>query len=312
MYDDQHTPRKILEHLEKKYHKDQPIDIEAEQKILNEPPDSSAPNEKYFAKLQTVKKKLEDTEEPVQAATLKRIVRGQLQKIPHLQQYVNHWDDKKDPDGTKTYKDMREYFIQKDLNNHANKTALGAMGIANAATNNQVNDDCIEGLINALEKVTANQVALGKAVNELKAGVSFEDNKENKENTNNNRDSLEEKIKSVLAASGFKPKKPKTEVDILQDKLKALEKKFKSASANGGGGGGGRGGSYTGQRGYRKPERKPTAGWKYYCSSCGTNKTHPSSECKDKQLWHKDEATYENQMGGYTKNNHLWHDASVP
>ena len=115
----------------------------------------------------------------------------------------------------------------------------------------------------------------------------------------------------MLAASGFKQKKTKTEVEILQDKLKALEKKFKTASANRGGGGGG-GGSYTGQRGYRKPERKPTPGWKYYCSSCGTNKTHPSSNCKDKQPWHKDEATYDNQMGGYTKNNHLWHDASVP
>lgn len=277
---------------------------------MNEPPDSSEPIEKYFAKLQTVKKKLEDTKEPVKAATLKRIAHGQLQKIPHLQQYVNHWNDEKDPDGTKTYEDMREYFIQKDLNNHANKTALGAMGIANAATNNQANDERIEGLLNAVGKVTANQVALGKVVNELKAGVKFEDDKENKENTNNNGDSTEEKIKSVLAASGFKPKKPKTEVEILQDKLKALEKKFKSASANGGGGGGG-GGLYTGQRGYRKPERKPTPGWKYYCSSCGTNKTHPSSDCKDKQSWHKDEATYENQMGGYTKNNHLWHDALV-
>ena len=108
------------------------------------------------------------------------------------------------------------------------------MGIANAATNNQANDKRIEGLLNALEKVTANQVALGKAVNELKKGVSFDNDKENKENTNNNGDSIEEKIKSVLAASGFKPKK--TEVEILQDKLKALEKKFKSASANGVGG----------------------------------------------------------------------------
>ena len=107
--------------------------------------------------------------------------------------------------------------------------------------------------------------------------------KENKENTNNKGDSIKEKIKSVLAASGFKPKKTKTEVEILQDKLKALEKKFKSASTNGCGGEGGGGGSNTGQRGYRKPERKPTPGWKYYCSSCGTNKTYPSSECKDKQ-----------------------------
>ena len=107
---------------------------------------------------------------------------------------------------------MRKYFIQKDLNNHANKTALGAMGIANAATNAQANDGRIDDLINALEKVTANQVALGKAVNQLKKGVTFNNDKENKENANdnsNNGDSIEEKIKSVLAASGFKPKNQK-------------------------------------------------------------------------------------------------------
>ena len=172
------------------------------------------------------------------------------------------------------------------------------MGIENAATNNQANDKRIKGLLNALEKVTANQVALGKVVNKLKKGVSFEDDKENKENINNNGDSIKEKIKSVLAASSLKPKKPKTEVEILQDKLKALEKKLKSASANGGGSGGG-GGSYTEQYGYRKPERKPSPGWKYYCSSCVTNKTHPSSDCKDKQSWHKDEATYEIKSNGW-------------
>ena len=164
---------------------------------MNKPPDSSEPIEKYFAKLQTVQKKLVDTKEPVKDVTLKRIACGQLQKIPHLQQHVNHWDDEKDPNGTKTYAQMREYFIQKDLNNHANKTALGAMGIANAATNAQAKDEHIDDLINALEKVTANQVALGKAVKQFKKGVTFnKKNKENENNNSNNKDSIKEKSKA--------------------------------------------------------------------------------------------------------------------
>ena len=114
-------------------------------------------------------------------------------------------------------------------------------------------------------------------------------------------------IKSALAASGFQTKKPKTEFEILQDKLKAMEKKFKAVAASNKSGGGTNQG-----RGYCKPERKPTVRWKFYCSSCGTNKTHPSSKYKDKQLWHKDETTYDNHMGGCHKNNHLWHDTTVP
>ena len=42
------------------------------------------------------------------------------------------------------------------------------MGIANAAVNAQTNNDEIDNLINALEKITVNQLELGKTVNQLK------------------------------------------------------------------------------------------------------------------------------------------------
>ena len=64
--------------------------------------------------------------------------------MPHLQQTVHNWDDEKDPNGTKTYTQMRKYFIQKDLNNHSNITALGKTGIANVAVNIQVKDKYID------------------------------------------------------------------------------------------------------------------------------------------------------------------------
>ena len=37
-----------------------------------------------------------------------------------------------------------------------------------------------------------------------------------------------------------------------------------------------------------------------YCWSCGSNATHASATCTKKKADHKDEATYQNRMGGST------------
>ena len=93
------------------------------------------------------------------------------------------------------------------------------------------------------------------------------------------------------------------EIKQLKYQLKALEKKYKKASTGGGGGN---------QKSFVKPMRKPLPKGKFYCSSCGTNPTHSSKKCEDKQSWHNDKATFKNQMGGNTQNNHLWNDESIP
>ena len=107
-------------------------------------------------------------------------------------------------------------------------------------------------MVAALERVTLNQLELSQAVSNLQKG-SGKENKENKTNIAGQDDEFKQKIKSILSANGFKSKKPKTELKILQDKLKTIEKKFKAASNNGGG-------RSNQGRGYRKPERKSTSG----------------------------------------------------
>ena len=103
----------IVEYLKSKCHKDQPIDIDVEQNILNSPPNASEPIEKYFSKLQTVQCKLKNSKKPVKDVTMKHIARGQLQKIPHLQQAANNWDDYEDPNGTKTFAQIQKYLSKK-------------------------------------------------------------------------------------------------------------------------------------------------------------------------------------------------------
>lgn len=75
---------KILKHLEKKYIKEQPIDIKSEIVTLNEALDQSQPLEKYFYKLQATKKCWSKTKEPVLDITLKRIAHGHFLLILHL------------------------------------------------------------------------------------------------------------------------------------------------------------------------------------------------------------------------------------
>jgi hypothetical protein len=46
--------------------------------------------------------------------------------------------------------------------------------------------------------------------------------------------------------------------------------------------------------------------WNKYCHTCGVHCGHDSTSCIRKKPGHKDEATWENKMGGNTKKDHLW------
>ena len=167
-FTDSHSAQTILEHLEKKYHKERPVDIEEEKKTLNSLPDQSGPLEKYFSKLQKIQKKFNPSKEHVLDVMLKHIAHGHLLKMSHLQLYVNKWDNNQDPTGNKMYTKMQDYFIQKDLDTHANKTALSIMGIASTAVEFQ--DDCISRILVSIKHIAENQVALGNTVNQLQTG----------------------------------------------------------------------------------------------------------------------------------------------
>lgn len=51
---------------------------------------------------------------------------------------------------------------------------------------------------------------------------------------------------------------------------------------------------------------RPWRQWKFYCYSCGVTVHHSSPDCPRKKPGHKDEATFQNQLGGNNAKNHLW------
>eukprot|EP00536_Pseudo-nitzschia_multiseries_P016932 jgi/Psemu1/48510/gm1.48510_g len=58
----------------------------------------------------------------------------------------------------------------------------------------------------------------------------------------------------------------------------------------------------------RQPTRQEWKQYKYYCHSCGVNLTHDGRSCyrRSNRAGHQEGATYNNQMGGATRNNDRW------
>eukprot|EP00536_Pseudo-nitzschia_multiseries_P014588 jgi/Psemu1/39306/gm1.39306_g len=58
----------------------------------------------------------------------------------------------------------------------------------------------------------------------------------------------------------------------------------------------------------RQPTRQEWKQYKYYCHSCGVNLTHDGRSCyrRNNRAGHQEGATYDNQMGGATRNNDRW------
>ena len=104
---------------------------------------------------------MDKTNEPVSKETMKRIAKGNFYKIPHLQKAINDWENIEDKNGTKTYEDLREYIIAKDLESKNNKTALQSIGICNIARCSNADINAInlkmEALDNALVKIAQQQ-----------------------------------------------------------------------------------------------------------------------------------------------------------
>ena len=109
-----HTAREILEYLEKQSQHDIAIDIEKEYEEFNSDPDVSKGLSGYFRRQNEIKSKLQDTAEPISEATMKRVALGHFNKIDHLQGSVKKWRRDKDSDGSKTFEELRNWFILED------------------------------------------------------------------------------------------------------------------------------------------------------------------------------------------------------
>ena len=95
-------------------------------------PDTNKALSDYFKTLQTVRERLKDTEEPVREATMKRTVIGKFRGILEYQKFMDDWTNKEDPNGTKTFIELRDYILGKERDLHDNNESLRKMGIANS------------------------------------------------------------------------------------------------------------------------------------------------------------------------------------
>ena len=83
-YQDMITLREIMEHLESKATKNEPVDIDGEIEKLTIPYNATEGMPAFFQRLKIIQTKLKDTEEPQTDTTLKRHAKREMLKVPHM------------------------------------------------------------------------------------------------------------------------------------------------------------------------------------------------------------------------------------
>jgi len=139
-------------------------------------------------------------------------LRTNATRIAPLQSKVTRWETEKDPNKTATFIELRDWFAGQERNIRRNRKALGDIGIANSAQNNELEEfkkKCIE-----------QEKALLACINSIN---HINDSMENKENAKAplQTEAAEDLVKRVMAVTENKcvvappPKKELTEIEKL-------------------------------------------------------------------------------------------------
>ena len=297
---DNHSARKILEHLESKFTEDQPVAIEEELNLLNKEPNLAEGLGKYFARIQGVHTRMKTTDEPVTETTMKRIVLGQLKKIPHMQEPMDDWkkldNDKLNP---KSFSEFRDYCIAEDIRKMDNKQTLSKMGVANAVVTAEENPR-VEALEDSI-------IDIAKALSVLSSDMKSMKQEPPKKEPTKKEDStaaILAQLQLLTNSQCLAAPQPASNVSALEKQLSDITSKLNNISNSGTT----RAGTNTsGGRGKGKYVKKELT-FNMYCSSCGVNPYHENDNCppKKRQSWHQAGATWTDKKGGNTSKDHLW------
>ena len=267
-----HTAKVLRTHLEKKFKKDRPVDVESVMTIFQQPHDTALPMEKYFEKQQQCRDRLVSTLEPISDHTMKRAARGHFLLIPHLVEWVRKYDNDIDPAHTAPWETLRDYFISKDLEFKETQATLGHVGVANAATSDEWDD--MKYLLSTLMEKNA---------------------------------SIEESMALMMATQSDNPPattppaaptlSPTASIDAATAKIIAAFQATRDP--------GHKPPESRQKRGAIKPDSKengPHPKCIHYCWTHGYNFSHASPSCSVKAPGHNDAATQANKRGGSTNN----------
>jgi hypothetical protein len=292
-----HSVRQIRNHLELKFNKHRPVDIQTVMDKFVMDVNTAQPLEKYFERQQQCQLLLVETSEPIRDASMKRTAIGHFLKIPHLVRCVREYESDVDPLGTSPWEDLRSYFIEKQMEHIDDQATLSTAGIANSA---EVDDE-LHGIKYEMANMAEKAQQFEEALVTMAAFMA-----EAKQPapapapTPPAPLSMEQQFAAFVAAQQQK-EAPKEQSAIDTAVAKALGQLSTKGSGSGGGGGGGPGGT-GGARRTRKPSKRCT----FYCHSHGCNFSHNSPECKDKKTGHIDAATYSTPSNGKMWNKDIY------
>jgi hypothetical protein len=101
-----HSVCQIRLHLETKFNKHRPVDIQSIMDKFVLDVDTAQPLEKYFKRQQQCKLLLVDTTEPIRDTSMKRTAIGHFLKIPHLVRWVQEYVNDIDPNSTDSWEEL--------------------------------------------------------------------------------------------------------------------------------------------------------------------------------------------------------------
>lgn len=287
-----HTIRVIRTHLENKFNKHRPVDIQSIMDKFTLEVDTAEPLEKYFERQQQCQHLLNDTSEPIRDASMKRTTIGHFFKIPHLVRWVREYESDVDPAGTGSWEDLRSYFIEKQMDHMDDQATLSQAGIANIAEVDEELEGIKYDIANMAEKNRELEEALVAVATFMKTATPAPAQAP----APPPEQTLEQQFAAFVASKSQQRPTPTPELTAIE---KAVAKALGNLGGRGGGGGGGGGG---GTRKKREPSKRCT----FYCDSHGCNFTHDSAKCETKKTGHSDTATYSNPNLGSTRNKDIY------
>ena len=272
-----HTARQIREHLEKKFDKERPLDVDEVELEFKTNIDTSLPLEKYFERQQLCQDLLKDTKEPIREVSMKRTALGHLQKVPHMVRTVREYERDEDWKGTGSYENLRNYFIAREIEHIEDRATLGKGETANSA----VTSDKLEELQYEMANLVTKNSELEEALVTI-AGAMEQQKKVAAAATPphiGNKSDME-KLFAAYLAEQKPPEAPSTpSTSAIEKKLQEVLDGIKGNTRN--------------VRRSKKP-REPNPKFTFYCDSHGCNKSHNSCNCDNKKSFHDDNATFSN------------------
>ena len=273
-----HTARQIRNHLEKKFDKERPVDVDEVMQEFRKVIDTAQPIEKYFERQQLCQDLLADTKEPIREASMKRTAIGHLQKLPHMVRNVREYERDEDADGKASYETLRDFFIAREIEHIEDRATLGQEETANAAAT----EDKLEELHYELANLASKNAELEEAIITI-ANTIGESKKVAAAAERAPSPSSVSDIDKLVAALTTARNPPDTTSEqapsALESKLQELLDDLKDKKKKG--------------RRAKKP-RKPNPKFKFYCDSHGCNASHNSDGCENKKCFHDDSATFSN------------------